>query len=358
MEIVSVQTGRPYEIRIEPGILDRCGEEIAKVTSARRCCVITDTNVRQLYADRVGQSLQRAGFTPMLCTFPAGEGSKNLKTYGEILEFLAQNRLNRGDCIVALGGGVTGDMAGFAAATYLRGIDFVQIPTTLLAQVDSSVGGKTALDLQAGKNLVGAFYQPILVLMDPDTLTTLPDAAFADGMAEVIKYGCIWNKAFFRLLADNPSRAAVMEHIDLVLKTCCTIKAQVVSEDEQDHGVRTLLNFGHTMGHAYELAGNYKQWTHGQGVAAGMMAAVALGIDLGLTDPSILWELSRVLEDFGLPTAIPCTMEQAAQAIGLDKKGDGEEITMVLLTQLGRSVTRKMKKEEVLRHLEPLLKDR
>ena len=354
MEIVPVKTGRPYEIHIEPGLLDRCGEEAARATAARRCCLITDTVVRDLYAGRVKESLERAGFEVLVYAFPAGEASKTLRTYGEILEFLAKNRLNRGDCIAALGGGVTGDMAGFAAATYLRGIDYLQIPTTLLAQVDSSVGGKTALDLEAGKNLVGAFYQPALVLMDPDTLTTLPDRTFSDGMAEVIKYGCIWNRAFYELLAAHPSRGEIMDRIGLVLKTCCAIKAQVVAEDERDRGIRVLLNFGHTMGHAYELAGSYEKWTHGQGVAAGMMAALALGVDLGLTDPAALWSLPRLLEAFDLPVSLPCTRDQAAQAVGLDKKGDGEEITMVLLREIGRSFPHRMKKEEVLRCLEPL----
>ena len=357
MEIVPVHTGKPYEIHIAPGILDRCGEEIAAVTPSRRCCVVTDTNVQPLYGQRVLRSLEAAGFTPSVYVFPAGEESKNLATYGKILEFLAESRLSRSDFVVALGGGVVGDMAGFAAATYLRGIAYVQIPTTLLSQVDSSVGGKTALDLAAGKNLVGAFHQPMLVLMDPDALTTLSDAAFSDGMAEVIKYGCIWNKAFFNILADHPGRQAIMPHIQLVLKTCCTIKAQVVAEDEEDHGVRTLLNFGHTMGHAYELAGHYRQWTHGQAVAAGMMAALCVGMDLGVTDPGAIWALRPVLEGFDLPITIPCSRADAERAVALDKKGSGGEITLVLLREIGRAITRKIEKEEMLRLLDPLLEE-
>ena len=355
MDIVPVQTGRPYEIRIGSGLLDRCGREIAAVTPARRCCVISDSHVAPLYGERVLSSLREAGFAAAAYTVPAGEGSKSLAVYGAVLSFLAERRLGRGDLLVALGGGVVGDLTGFAAATYLRGIDYVQIPTTLLAQVDSSVGGKTALDLPEGKNLVGAFHQPVLVLMDPDVLATLPDAVFSDGMAEVIKYGCIWNRAFFNLLAGHPGRADITPQLPLVLRTCCGIKAQVVAEDERDHGARVLLNFGHTLGHAYELAGRYSRWTHGQAVAAGMMAAVSLGVDLGVTDAAALWALGPVLESFGLPISIPCSWEDARRAIDLDKKGSGEEITMVLLREIGRAVPRKVRKEEILRLLAPLL---
>lgn len=355
MKILHVNTANDYDIRIEMGILDRCGEEIANVVRGRRCAVITDSTVRGLYADRVGQSLLRAGFTPCLCTFPAGERSKNLSTYGEILEFLAANQLTRTDCVVALGGGVAGDMAGFAAATYLRGIDYVQIPTTLLSQVDSSVGGKTAIDLSAGKNLAGAFYQPRLVLMDPGTLETLPERTFSDGMAEVIKYGCIADREFFAFLCAHPSRGEIMENIEHVLYTCCDIKRSVVEEDERDTGRRMLLNFGHTLGHAYERSGNYETWTHGQAVAAGMCAAVQLGLDLGVTERGEeLRVLTGLLEAFGLPTHIDCGWEDIVKAVGLDKKGEGEDITMILLREIGLAFPKKMSKDGVLQNLKAL----
>jgi len=245
-----------------------------------------------------------------------------------------------------------GDLAGFAAATYLRGIDYVQVPTTLLAQVDSSVGGKTAIDLEHGKNLAGAFHQPRLVMMDPEVLTTLPDAVFADGMAEVIKYGCIWNKAFFLLLCGNACREKIMERIEMILYTCCDIKRQVVEEDEQDHGARMILNFGHTIGHAFELAGHYEAYTHGQAVAAGMCVAVQLGQQMGVSFCDEYEALKTLLESFDLPTYIECGWETMKEAVGLDKKGEGDEITLILLQKIGTAVPKKMKKELVLQSLE------
>ena len=263
--------------------------------------------------------------------------------------------LTRTDGVVALGGGVVGDLTGFAAATILRGVDFVQIPTTLLAQVDSSVGGKVAVDLEHGKNLAGAFYQPKLVLMDPDTLNTLDGQTFADGMAEVIKYGCIWDEDFFDFLAARPSRDALMADIEHILYTCCDIKRQVVVEDERDTGLRMLLNFGHTLGHAYELAGRYTEWTHGQAVAAGMCAAARLGAALGVTPPGVPERIVSACAALGLPTSISCTAANYAAAIGLDKKGSGADISVILLEKMGRAVPHKMPRARLLEQLEALL---
>ena len=256
--------------------------------------------------------------------------------------------LTRTDAVVALGGGVVGDLAGFAAASILRGVDFIQIPTTLLAQVDSSVGGKVAIDLQAGKNLAGAFWQPKLVLMDPDTLD---DRTFADGMAEVLKYGCIFDRAFFDLLAGRPSRGALMADIESILYTCCDLKRSVVIRDERDTGERMLLNFGHTLGHAYELAGHYETWTHGQAVAAGMVLAARLGVALGVTPAEVPGQVEAAVAALDLPTRIDCTHADYAAAIGLDKKGAGEDITLILLEALGRAVPHKMPKAELLKLL-------
>ena len=213
--------------------------------------------------------------------------------------------LTRTDAVAALGGGVVGDLAGFAAATILRGVDFVQIPTTLLAQVDSSVGGKVAVDLEHGKNLAGAFWQPRLVLMDPEVLDTLPLPVFMEGMAEVVKYGCIRDAAFFDFLAARPSRVELMAEMEHILYTCCAIKRSVVEQDERDTGERMLLNFGHTLGHAYELAGHYTEWSHGAAVAAGMCAAARLGVRLGVTPAELPERLEEALSALGLPTAIP-----------------------------------------------------
>ena len=269
----------------------------------------------------------------------------------ELWENMMDFGLTRTDAVAALGGGVVGDLAGFAAATVLRGVDFIQIPTTLLAQVDSSVGGKVAVDLRAGKNLAGAFWQPRLVLMDPEVLETLPDGVFSDGMAEVIKYGCIQDAAFFDFLAQRPSRGEIMAQIEHILYTCCDLKRRVVVEDERDVGARLVLNFGHTLGHAYELAGNYTRWTHGQAVAAGMVRAAALGEKLGLTPAGTGERIAALLEAFALPTAISCTGEEYAAAVGLDKKGSGGDIQVLLLEEMGKAVPHRMTKAALLEEL-------
>ena len=341
--------GRDYDILIERGLLSRAGELCKHaLPRARKLAVVTDTNVGPLYADKVKASLEQAGFAVQVTTLPAGEQTKCVDNLSLLWEQFMVFGLTRTDAVVALGGGVIGDLAGFAAATALRGVDFVQIPTTLLAQVDSSVGGKVAIDLKTGKNLAGAFWQPKLVLMDPDVLNTLSDNTFADGIAEVIKYGCIRNAEFFAFLEQHPSRSEIMAEIEHVLYTCCNIKREVVVEDERDTGVRMLLNFGHTVGHAYELAGNYELWTHGQAVAAGMVKAAELGLTLGVTPEGTGQRIAALLEHFALPTAIDATHEQYADAIGLDKKGTGDSISLILLETMGSAIARKMPKAEVL----------
>ena len=344
--------GRVYDILIQRGLLDQAGARIrAILPRASRLFVVTDTNVLPLYHARVRDALREAGFQTQACAVPAGEASKSAGQLSDLWERMMAFGLTRTDAVVALGGGVVGDLAGFAAATVLRGVDFVQIPTTLLAQVDSSVGGKVAIDLQAGKNLAGAFWQPKLVLMDPDTLDTLDDRTFADGMAEVLKYGCIFDRAFFDLLAGRPSRGALMADIESILYTCCDLKRSVVIRDERDTGERMLLNFGHTLGHAYELAGHYETWTHGQAVAAGMVLAARLGVALGVTPAEVPGQVEAAVAALGLPTRIDCTHADYAAAIGLDKKGAGEDITLILLEALGRAIPHKMPKAELLKLL-------
>lgn len=350
--------GKEYEIVIGAGLLLQAGERIrAVVPKAERLFVVTDSNVAPLYLGTLVGSLKAAGFHVNSLSVPAGEASKTATMLSYLWEVMLQSGLTRTDAVVALGGGVVGDLAGFAAATVLRGVDFIQIPTTLLAQVDSSVGGKVAVDLAAGKNLAGAFHQPKLVLMDTETLVTLTDEDFAGGMAEVIKYGCIRDKAFFEALAARPSREAVMEDIETVLETCCAIKAEVVTADERDTGVRMILNFGHTLGHAYELAGHYERWTHGQAVAAGMLVAWDLGETMGITHGPGRDELKNLLEAFGLPTHIPCEEAYIRQAVGRDKKGSGEDIHLVLLHELGHAAPVKVKKDEAIAHFLSLNKD-
>ena len=356
MKTLHIDLGsRSYDIHIASGLLDRAGEEIKKVCpKAKRLAIVTDANVDPLYSARVEDSLEAVGFDTGLFTGPAGEGAKCATHLAALWEAMMHFGLTRTDAVVALGGGVVGDLAGFAAATILRGVDFIQIPTTLLAQVDSSVGGKVAIDLAHGKNLAGAFWQPKLVLMDPETLNTLPDGTFADGMAEVIKYGCIADKDFFDFLSAHPSRAEIMANIEHILYTCCDIKRSVVEEDEHDTGRRMILNFGHTIGHAYELAGNYEPWTHGQAVAAGMMAALKLGAALKIGPASLTGELAALLEKWGLPTAISCGRDDYAAAVGRDKKGAGEDITLVLLEEMGRSLLYKLPKARLMERLEVL----
>ena len=341
--------GRAYDIQIGRGLLAQAGEQAkAVLPSAKRIFVVTDTTVAPLYAQQVEQSLSGAGYVVTVCAVPAGEHSKSAGQLARLWEQMMAAGLTRTDAVAALGGGVVGDLAGFAAATILRGVDFIQIPTTLLAQVDSSVGGKVAVDLEHGKNLAGAFWQPRLVLMDPDTLDTLDDKTFADGMAEVVKYGCILDRAFFDFLSQRPQRAMLMGEIEYILYTCCILKRMVVEVDELDTGKRMLLNFGHTVGHAYELAGHYETWTHGQAVAAGMVKAARLGVELGVTPEGVPQQLRKVLTALGLPDAIPCTAEEYAAAIGLDKKGAGADITLILLRALGQAVPHKLPKSEVL----------
>ena len=344
--------GRSYDILIERNLLDRAGERVRAVCSrAERLFVVTDSNVGPLYGARLKKSLAAAGFSVAIHTVPAGEGAKCASRLAQLWEAMMEFGLTRTDAVIALGGGVVGDLAGFAAATILRGVDFVQIPTTLLSQVDSSVGGKVAIDLRHGKNLAGAFWQPRAVLMDTDTLDTLDDLTFADGMAEVVKYGCIFDRSFFDFLAVRPSRDALMEEIEHILYTCCDLKRMVVEEDERDTRRRMLLNFGHTLGHAYELAGRYRTWTHGQAVAAGMVKAAQLGAQLGVTPAETAEAIAAVLIPLGLPVDIPCSAEDYAAAIGLDKKGAGADLTLILLEKLGRAVPHKLPKAELLRLL-------
>ena len=350
--------GREYDILIERGLLDRAGDLCkAVLPRSRRLFVVTDTNVGPLYWNRLKAGLETAGFETALSVIPAGEESKNASQLSKLWEEMTAFGLTRTDAVVALGGGVVGDLAGFAAATVLRGVDFVQIPTTLLAQVDSSVGGKVAIDLKAGKNLAGAFWQPKLVLMDPDVLDTLSLPVFMAGMAEVVKYGCIWDGDFFDFLTARPSRGALTVDIEHILYTCCDIKRRVVTEDERDTGLRMILNFGHTLGHAYELAGRYVEWSHGEAVAAGMCAAARLGAELGVTPPEVPGQVTDAVAALGLPTSISCTMDDYAAAIGLDKKGAGADITLILLDKLGHAVPYKMPKAALLERL-PALSDR
>jgi 3-dehydroquinate synthase len=341
---VSVQLGnRSYAIKIGAGMLAHVGKECAQLKLGQRCAIITDTNVGKKFAKSVYKSLVKTGFEPLLIIVPAGETAKNLKTVLACYDQLAAHRLERKSFIVALGGGVVGDLAGFVAVTYLRGVDFVQVPTTLLAQVDSSVGGKTGVNLRAGKNLVGAFYQPRLVLCDLDTLKILPEREFRAGLAEIIKYGIIFDaKLFARLEHDLPKILKRDSRIlSEIIARCCEIKAEVVSQDETEGGVRAILNFGHTIGHAIENSFGYGKFLHGEAISIGQAAAAKLSQKiLGLPAD----DLERIEELFvraGLPVQIKLNSSQRKKlfaAMKLDKKVIGGEIKFVLAEKIGRVV--------------------
>lgn len=334
METVVVNASAAYPVYIGSGLLDRCGEFILRHTAARRCAVITDDTVCPLYGPQVCRSLEAAGISPSLYTVPAGEQYKTLTTYGTILGFLAEQHITRSDCVVALGGGVVGDMAGFAAATYQRGIDFIQVPTTFLAASDASVGGKTAVDLPAGKNLVGAFWQPRTVICDTDTFATLPEDTFRDGAAETLKHGLIADEHFLRFLMEEDLR----ENIEKVVRRNVEIKAGVVAEDEREQGRRKILNFGHTLGHAIEKCSGYRV-PHGHAVATGMVLASRAAEALGYGGKGTLTAVLAACERYGLPTACPYSAGELYAAATGDKKRAGDHIDVVVLRSVGRAET-------------------
>ena len=342
MRVVTVPLGqRSYSILIDNGLCGRLGRECGRLGLGRRCAVISDAHVAPLYAAEAVRSLERAGFEPCLVSVSAGESAKSLRTVQVCYDELAGHRLERSSFIVALGGGVVGDLAGFVAATYLRGIAFVQVPTTLLAQVDSSVGGKVGVNLRAGKNLVGAFHQPRLVLCDLDTLRSLPEREYRSGLAEVIKYGIIYDARLFRRLERELPEVLARRAGTLagIVARCCQIKAKVVGQDETESGLRAILNFGHTIGHALEASSRYGTYLHGEAISIGQVAAARLSAArLGL--PATECERIRVLfARAGLPIELKLGRAQRARvkaAMRLDKKVSGGEVRFVLARRIGR----------------------
>ena len=316
------------EIHIENGLLSRAAAVIGETFSPSRIHIVSDSTVAPLYL----QKLEQQFTLPVTHTIiPAGEEHKRLATVEGIYHDLLASGMTRKDLIVALGGGVVGDITGFAAATFLRGVSLCQIPTTLLAQVDSSVGGKTGVDMPEGKNLVGAFYQPRLVLIDPSVLTTLPEQTFADGMAEVVKYGYISN----RDILDMVSAPDYKQNIESIICECVKIKRDVVTIDEHDTGLRMILNFGHTIGHAAEKLGNYVDLTHGQAVAVGMVAAMRLSAFLGNED--LTGRLIEILKHIGLPTELKYDREDIYRSLLSDKKKFGATVNFILVREPGRA---------------------
>lgn len=345
---IKVNTAVPYNVIIARGAIDLVGKHISDVKRAgSRAMLISETNVYPLYGERVRASLENAGYQVSEFIFQAGEESKQIATVCKMYQALAENNFTRTDFIVTLGGGVTGDMGGFAAATYLRGISFVQVSTSLLSQVDASVGGKTGVDLPFGKNLVGAFHQPLAVITDPDTLKTLPQHYFNDGMGEVIKYGCISDAALFDELEEgNP-----LNEPEKVLVRCVTCKKELVEEDTKDTGRRMILNFGHTFGHALEKLHDFKGLAHGEAVGIGMVIASRMGEAIGITEKGTADRVKGVLEKYGLPTGHEFTKEELIGATALDKKSDGDILNFIMLRRIGESIIYPIERKELLQIL-------
>jgi len=332
METVEVKTGAPYRIEIGRGLLDSLGDKVRALTKAKKAMIVTDETVYALYFERAARSLESVGIEVLEFVIPSGETSKSTGNLIKLWETLAENALTRSDVIVALGGGVVGDLAGFAAATYLRGIKYIQVPTTLLAMTDSSVGGKTAVDLKAGKNLAGAFYQPCAVVCDPDTLATLRRETLSDGMAEVIKYAMINNPVIIdKLFLYTESDSALLDEI---IALCIEDKRDIVSRDEFDRGERALLNFGHTPAHAIERLSNYTV-THGSAVAVGMMIISRASAKLGLCNADVPETLEKLLDKFSLPKDTEFGAEDMAKAALGDKKRSGDRIDLILSYGVG-----------------------
>jgi 3-dehydroquinate synthase len=333
---------RGYDILIGDGTLDRVGGLIGPLYDAGAVAVVTDENVWREHGEGLSSSMSGEGilFEPVI--LPPGEGNKSLHGLSCLYDAFARLAIARNGLVVAFGGGTVGDLCGFAAVTWMRGVRFVQVPTTLLAQVDSSVGGKTAINIPQGKNLVGAFYQPSLVVIDPLTLRTLPLREVRSGMAEVIKYGAIRSRALFESLAQTPG-----PDLPEVILECCRIKGEIVSADELDRGERMLLNFGHTLGHAIEKKSGFDLYRHGEAVAFGMVLAASAGERMGLTKPGTADELRRMMASRGIETEYPGSSVELIPDIKSDKKSLGDGVQMILLRQIGAPFTRWMSFGEI-----------
>ena len=336
MKKITVKASKTYDIHIGTGILDDAGPYIRQAVGGKIAAIISDDIVSALYEQRLIDTLTKSEYSVVTHVIPNGESSKKPENLIAILNLLAEKKLSRTDVVVALGGGVVGDLAGFVAACYMRGINFVQIPTTLLAAIDSSVGGKTAVNLSAGKNLAGAFYQPDAVVCDVSLLSTLTEEVYADGCAEVIKYGVIADKGLFELI-KKPIRDNLID----VITRCVEIKRDIVREDERENGIRKLLNYGHTIGHAIELLSGYRIF-HGHAVAAGMAIEARAAVKMNLCTADCLEELLKMLRLYNLPKSTDYDAADLANACLSDKKRDGDSLTMILPVQIGKCILKEI----------------
>ncbi|MDO8684277.1 MAG: 3-dehydroquinate synthase [Armatimonadota bacterium] len=345
MATIRVELGdRSYDIRVEPGALGTIGEMATAACSSRSAAVVTNPKIGGLYAGIVTKSLEAAGIRCALITIPAGERYKSLNTCRRLYDEFLSAKLDRGSVVVALGGGVIGDIAGFAAATYLRGLSFVQVPTTLLAQVDSSVGGKVGINLPQGKNLVGAFHQPKGVLIDPFVLRTLPKREVRAGLAEVIKHGIIYDQGFFDILREKMAFILALdaETVAQIISRSCEIKAGVVAADERESGLREILNFGHSLGHGIETAAGYGRYRHGEAVSIGMVGEAHIAERMGIAERGVTEAIRQILASAGLPTALSSTvsLDAVLTSLALDKKARQGKVRFALPTRIGAVVRR------------------
>ncbi|MDV4152192.1 3-dehydroquinate synthase [Clostridium sp. AL.422] len=326
-----------YDIIIQKGLLNNLSKEISQVFKGKKIFVLTDENVDRFYGDRVIKELISSGYDTKKLVLEPGEETKSFFTLPRVYDELLNFKLTRSDLILTLGGGVIGDLGGFVASTYLRGVPFIQVPTTLLAQVDSSVGGKVGVDLDKGKNLVGSFYHPKKVIIDPEVLNSLSDRVFNDGMAEVIKYGCIKDEEFFNKLLQYNNKEDVMNNIEYIIHNCCNIKKEVVEKDEKDTGERMLLNFGHTIGHAIEKYYNYNKYTHGEAVAIGMYEITKISEASSETEKGTADIIKNILIKYKLPYKLDIDLNEIKETISLDKKNIDNKLNLIFINKIGES---------------------
>lgn len=356
MRTLKVSLGdRSYPIYLGEGLVSRAGELLREAGCGEQVGVVTNPTVAGLYLNPVQEALARSGFRVTSILVADGEGHKSLKSLSAIYDQLVKARFERSSCLLALGGGVIGDLAGFAAATFLRGIPYVQVPTTLLAQVDSSVGGKTGVNHREGKNLIGAFYQPKAVLIDVEVLRTLPRRELLAGLAEVIKYGIIEDAALFALLEEKLEKLLALDRglLEEAIAASCSIKARVVEKDEREEDYRSVLNFGHTIGHALEALTAYEKFLHGEAVAIGMAQAAAISVGQGLCDAESLGRIHRLIKKAGLPTAIPSNINtpELVKKMEVDKKAAGGKIKFVLCAGIGKTQFCWLSPQEIMARL-------
>lgn len=348
MEIKVTLPHHSYLLQIQAGLLEQCGDWVKSLWAAQRIVIVTDENVQKLYGQKVLESVNAAGFEASLAVVPAGETSKNLAVAEELYEAFLTAGLTRSDGVIALGGGVIGDLAGFVASTYLRGLHFLQIPTTLLAQVDSSIGGKTAVNLKQGKNMVGTFSQPDGVLIDPLTLNTLEPRRVREGIAEIVKSAAIADLGLWHLLSSFKYETELLEHAETVIAACCEVKRKVVEEDELDTGNRLKLNFGHTIGHGLEQVAGYGVCTHGEAVAIGMIQMNQVAEMKGLTAAGTTEKLKQMLQKFHLPIEwTPWEPEKLMAAMVHDKKASGDTVRIIQLKDIGEATIVKIPLSEL-----------